>query len=121
MVQPVYELTEWLEAQKGNTLMIHKGELSIGKQEIVDINKVELRLDKIVLKNIERSDPDNYLANQEVILHGQGTIRSDYGEVELPQNVYEIPIYGNVTTHKVEHGLKIETERAVYSIHIQEH
>jgi hypothetical protein len=116
MIQNVNELTKWLETHKGNTLTIHKGELSIGKNEVMDMDRVDIRVDKVTVNTIEQTDPDGYLAKQEVILHGQGKIRSAYGEEELPQNVYEIPLYGKVSTYKVENGLTIETERAVYSI-----
>jgi hypothetical protein len=119
MVQPIYELSEWLEAQKGRTLIIQKGELSIGKQDIIDVDQVQLHLDAISIRNIERHDPDDYLADQELILHGSGKIGSDQGEVDLPQNIYEIPIHGEITTTRENNGVKVKTERAIYTIFSQ--
>ncbi|WP_134702241.1 hypothetical protein [Ammoniphilus sp. YIM 78166] len=118
MIPSVDEVKEWLETHKGSTLTIHKGELSIGKNEVADMDKVDIRLDKVTLNTHEQADPDGYLAQQEFILHGQGKIQSANGEEELPQNVYEIPLYGKVSTRKEENGFTIETERAFYSIHL---
>jgi hypothetical protein len=118
-MEQILEVTAWLEAQTGKTVSIQKGEFAIGKAEIIDRDEVEIRLDKVLVKSIEQPDPDDYLANKEVILHGQGNIQSDMGKVGLPQDVYEISLSGKVTAHKVDNGYRIQTERAVYSIHTQ--
>lgn len=119
MAHSVFELTEWLERQKGRDLIINKGELSTGSEEITDIDQVRLHLDDFSVRSIEKHDIDDYLADQEIILHGQGQIISDQGKIELPQNVYEIPIVGNMRTQNEENGMKVKTQQAVYTILIQ--
>ncbi|MDQ0253978.1 hypothetical protein J2S74_001351 [Evansella vedderi] len=116
MVHPIFELTEWLERQKGQTLMIYKSEFSTGKEEIIDRDEVKLVLNDVSVRDIERHDEDDYLANQEIILHGEGQIHTDRGQQELPQSVYEIPIYDDFATQDRENGIRVETEKAIYTI-----
>lgn len=117
MAHPIFELTEWLERQKGQTLMIYKSEIATGKEEIMDRDEVQLVLNQVSVRNIERHDQDDYLADQEIILQGEGYIETDEGKMELPQNVYEIPIYSNdFSTQDRENGVRVETEKAIYTI-----
>ncbi|WP_100407366.1 hypothetical protein [Bacillus solitudinis] len=111
----INELATWLEAGKGHTLIIHKGERKQG--EITDIDKIKLDLEDISVRRIEREDPDGYLANAEVLLHGLGEISTDQGTMPLPQNIFEIPLLGDFHSSIVEDGLKIETEKAIYNIY----
>jgi hypothetical protein len=46
--------------------MNSKGELAIGKNEVMDMDKVDIRVDKVTVNTIEQTDPDGYLAKQEV-------------------------------------------------------
>lgn len=114
MVNPVQELTEWLESQKTQTLLITKEELATGKNEVVDQDRVQLLLNKIDVRKINRHDEDGYLADDELILYGEGHIHSDKGEMELPQGVYEIPLYGEITAYSENNEMKVETEKANY-------
>ncbi|WP_227934920.1 hypothetical protein [Alkalihalobacillus deserti] len=116
MAQDIEELSSWLESHKGETLTIHKGELSTGLQQIFDIDQVTLKLDHISLVSNEENI-DDYIPQQELILHGQGNINSEEGKKDLPQDAYEIPLTGNVITSNEGNALKIETEKAVYKIH----
>jgi hypothetical protein len=118
MDQTVFEFTAWLDTQTGNTLHITKEERAIGKHEVSDLDQVHIQLHKVAVKHIERTDTDHYLADQEIILHGQGKIQSDKGDMELPQGVYEIPLYGKVSARKAQDGFQVETERAFYSIQV---
>lgn len=115
----IHQVADWLDAQKGRSLFIRKEELPIGNQGIKDIDEVQLQLDNISMRQIERQDPDNYLANYELLLHGQGIIQSDRGEMPIPQNVYEIPLFGSFVTRNAQNELYIETEKAIYTIHLQ--
>ncbi|MDT8862910.1 hypothetical protein N0O92_22305 [Alkalihalobacillus sp. MEB130] len=117
MTQDIHELSNWLESHKGERLLIRKNELSTGLQQIFDIDQVTLNLTHIsVVEN--DSNIDDYIPSQELILHGEGSIKSAEGMKDLPQNAYEIPIYGKVVTTKDQNGngLKLETEKAIYEI-----
>jgi hypothetical protein len=118
MTQEIQELSNWLESHKGETLVIRKGELSTGLQQIFDIDQVTLELDHISLVS-NNENVDDYIPEQELILHGEGNILSEEGTKELPQNAYEIPLFGHVTTSNEMNGLKVETEKAVYKIIVQ--
>jgi hypothetical protein len=117
MSHVIKEITNWFEAQKGQILMIEKRELSIGLQQISDLDQLELSLDKIEINANEESQVDDYIAPQELSLYGHGTVVSDGREAKLPQNVFKIPLTHNITTRKVENGLQINTERAEYSFY----
>ncbi|ARK29319.1 hypothetical protein [Halalkalibacter krulwichiae] len=114
-MEQIEQLTQWLETHKGSTLQIRKEELATGLQHISDIDQVTLNLDHISLVTNEGSI-DDYIPGNELILHGEGTIQSTEGTANLPQNAYEIPLTGNVTTSKGTSGLKVETEKAIYNI-----
>ncbi|MDG5786088.1 hypothetical protein QA612_01200 [Evansella sp. AB-P1] len=116
MVHPIFQLTEWLERQKDRNLVIYKEELATGKQEVIDQDRVQMLLENITARTIEHHDEDDYLADQEIILHGVGHIYSDEGIMELPQQVYEIPLLGEITTHNEKNIVKVETEKAIYTI-----
>jgi hypothetical protein len=115
MTQGVSELTHWLESQKGNNLMITKEEFQPGKH---DIDTIQLSLNKVVLHHIQDPDPEDYVAKQEVVLHGEGKIHTDQGEMELPQHTFEIPIYDDLTTRNMDTEFQVKTHRAVYSFQI---
>ncbi|MFA9558601.1 hypothetical protein ACERII_14935 [Evansella sp. AB-rgal1] len=118
MIHPIFELTEWLERQKEHTLLISKQEFVTGKNEIMDHDQVRLQLKDVSVRSIEHHDEDDYLADQEIILHGQGMVRTDIGESELPQGVYEIPLFGEVKTINEAEAMKVETEKAIYTIQV---
>ncbi|OEH85120.1 hypothetical protein BHU72_05780 [Desulfuribacillus stibiiarsenatis] len=116
MNQVVSDITKWLEQNTGSTLIIQKRESKIGTHETMDIDKVRFELERISTRTIERPDPDYYLANQEVILHGKGKIITDKGEIDIPQDVYEVPVYKGIKATIAEKNLTIEMEKANYSI-----
>lgn len=118
MTQEIEELSNWLESHKGEKLIIHKGELSTGLQQIFDIDQVTLALDHISLVSND-NQVDDYIPPKELILHGQGNIRSVEGIEDLPQDAYEIPLFGSIITSIENDGLKIETEKAIYKLMIQ--
>jgi hypothetical protein len=118
MSQVIDEITNWFEAQKGNTLTINKRELSIGLQQVMDNDELELNLDKIEINTNTQSKIDDYIGAQELALYGNGKLQSDQGITVLPDNVYTIPLTKNLTTRKVENGLQINTERAKYSFQL---
>lgn len=119
MNEEIQGLTDWFESQKGNTIVIKKEEYSIGHNH-THINEAELLFEKVAIKQIEREDPDGYLANHEIILHGEGKIRTDKGEIPIPQSVYEIPIYNDLTVQTISDGITAKTEKAKYTFTISQ-
>lgn len=116
MEHPIQQVSDWIESQKSRTLRISKGELSIGQNEVYDLDEVEIQLEKVSLGKLNHKDPDDYVASQTLLLHGHGKVQTAAGETRLPQDVYEIPLYGSWKLHKTDSGLQIRTERAIYSI-----
>lgn len=114
MIHPVFHVTEWLENQIGQKLTIEKEEYLPGNTEPVDFDRIYIQLKDVKVKDIEHPDVDGYLANQEIILHGDGEIVTDIGLMELPQCVYEIPLFGEIQAERNENKLTMETEKAVY-------
>lgn len=117
MVHPVFQVTEWLDSQIGKKLTIEKEEYLPGNMSPVDLDHVQIELTDVTVRDIESPDEDGYLANQEIILHGEGKIIPDHGFMELPQNVYEIPLFGEIRALKHEDQLTMETEKAVYTFY----
>jgi hypothetical protein len=111
----ITELTGWLESNKGRNLIINKEEHNLGNH---DLDRIELVLDDVVMRHADRPDPDDFVAKHEVVLQGQGTIHTKEGQMELPQRMFEIPIEGKLATRKIDDGLIVETERALYAIHL---
>ncbi|KAF6550435.1 MULTISPECIES: hypothetical protein [unclassified Bacillus (in: firmicutes)] len=95
------ELSEWLQKQIGQTLDIRKGELTDSRNEISDMDQIMLHLDDVLVRRTNH--PDDYVADEE-------------GNVPLPQDAYEIPLLGDITIQKEQDGLKVHTDRAVYTI-----
>ncbi|GAE26963.1 hypothetical protein JCM9140_3073 [Halalkalibacter wakoensis JCM 9140] len=118
MTQPIHDLSQWLESQKGETILIRKNELSTGLQQTFDIDQVTLQLDHITVITNDQNI-DDYIPSKELVLHGEGHIKTAEGMKELPQNAYEIPLFGKIATTNGTNGLKVETEKATYDIYVQ--
>ncbi|NEU32287.1 hypothetical protein GN156_16170 [bacterium LRH843] len=114
MNQMLHDLSTWLEAQKGHEVMIRKEEHSLDKNEITDIDEVKLHLDSVSVRELEEPDPDGYLERFELVLRGEGKIYSDEGEVDLPQDTFEIPLFNHIVTKQETDGYSIETDQAHY-------
>ncbi|UCZ51422.1 hypothetical protein LGQ02_11055 [Bacillus shivajii] len=109
-------MTQWFEQHRNETLLINKQEKGTGKQESIDEDHIHLQLQDLTVRSLNRPDADGYLSNQELILQGIGDVNSDQGEVELPQNVFEIPLDDSITISENPGGLTINTEKATYTI-----
>lgn len=119
MVQSIYQLTEWLDRQKGHDLYITKKEKATGKQEIIDMDEVHIHLSNYSVRDLKTESIDGYLAQQELLLHGDGEIMGSENTQEftpLPQDVFEIPIIGKFHAEENENGFTIDTEKAIYNI-----
>ncbi|KXZ15048.1 hypothetical protein AXI59_04120 [Bacillus nakamurai] len=108
------EFSEWLKQQIGQTLDIRKGELTDSQNEISDLDQIMLHLDDVLVR--KTNHPDDYVAEEELVLKGQGTTYTEEGNVPLPQDAYEIPLLGDIKIQQEHDGLKVHTDRAVYTI-----
>jgi hypothetical protein len=115
MDQSIHPLSAWFEAQSGKSFLISKEEYLIGKDEIGDLDQIELHLDRVTLGRFQ-NDPDDYVSPVFIQLHGQGTIRTDEESAVLPQDVYEIPLDSSWSMSETGKALQIKTERAIYTI-----
>lgn len=107
--QIIEQVTDWMQSQNRSSYLI-------SKEEEGDLDQVALELSQISLGKLEVPDPDGYLAPQTLLLHGKGTVLNGPSQGPLPQDVFEIPLFGTwVTQDKGDHFL-IQTERGVYTI-----
>lgn len=107
------ELSEWLQKQIGQTLDIRKGELTDSRNEISDMHQIMLHLDDVLVRRTNH--PDDYVADEELVLKGHGTTYTEEGNVPLPQDAYEIPLLGDITIQKEQDGLKVHTDGRLYN------
>jgi hypothetical protein len=110
------QVVEWLEELKGQTLFIQKDEFETGKNDVLATDKVRFQLDSVGFKNNRNASIDDYVANEEIVLYGSGTIETAQGETDLPENVYEIPLTGEVKANKQDPSIRLRTEDAMYTI-----
>lgn len=109
--QIVEQVKQWLEMQNHRTLLI-------SKEEKGDLDQVELQLSDISIGKLEENDPDGYVSPQSLLLHGQGTVVNGSKQEHLPQDVYEIPLFGTWIAQRKENQFQIRTERGVYTIQV---
>lgn len=108
----VNQLTEWLN--------LHTNRMcTIQKEEDGDIDAVELKLNRVSLGKMERKDPDDYVENEALLLHGEGSIQSGGQQAPLPLDAYEIPLTDTLMLEEQQDVLKVTTERAIYTIRVQ--
>lgn len=115
MEQQYEQVKEWLDRHKG-TLLIKKQELMIGRNEIIDLDEVELQFDHATLGQNDYEDPDDYVTKKAILLHGKGLIRCEPVDEELPFDAYEIPVEGAWRVETDDDSVHIKTERANYLI-----
>lgn len=105
-------MLKFLRIHIGQDISVTKRELQIGSGKIADSDYAEMRLEDVSVRSPGYTDSDDYVARQELILHGHGLI----GDSSIPQDAYEIPIVGRFSARPTENGVDIETERALYRI-----
>lgn len=87
------------------------------KEEDGDQDRIRLQLQRISLGENRYQDPDDYVAKQALLLHGEGVVMQDEHQARLPQNVYEIPITENMKISQSINALTLQSDRALYHIH----
>ena len=110
------QASHWLTQNIGKPLVIKKWEKQVGGKSTAGLDKVELVLERVSIREADHVDLDSYVAPRELILHGRGQIYSEEGHFPLPQGALEIPLTGKIMTRDTSLGLEIETERGIYSI-----
>jgi hypothetical protein len=108
--QEIQEVINWLNTHAHREIEIHK-------VEDEDVDVVQLFLDHTTFRQIERHDPDDYLSDYAIMLHGQGHIQGAIQAASLPQAVYEIPVAEGCFVELEGDKLRISTQRAVYLLH----
>jgi hypothetical protein len=100
-------IMEWMQNQRTNAFLIRKDEQT-------DIDQIRIDVAKVEAKQFQTPDLDDYVSDQTILIHGEGTVIGDM-EAPLPQSVYEIPIEGSCTVHTDEALFQITTDRATYT------
>lgn len=116
LVNELNHAADILQRHLGKAISITKRELAIGTRAPYDEDLVNLHLEDISIRESGYTDSDDYVAHQELILHGPGTVSTGSRDSPLPQNAYEIPLRGKFALGETSSGLDIETERALYRI-----
>ncbi|RXT14930.1 hypothetical protein [Ammoniphilus sp. CFH 90114] len=101
-------VTQWMKQQEHRSILI-------SKEEDGDLDQVSLTLEDITLGKLERPDPDGYVSPQSLLFHGQGQVINETSG-PLPQDVYEIPLFGTWITQNKGDSFQIRTERGIYTI-----
>lgn len=107
----VQNVMQWLEGNTNKSILIQK-------QEDGDADEVRLRLSKVGYRD-HAETIDGYVGGTAVVLHGEGSIVSDSGEVPLPADYYVIPVDGLSIANSGEGSFSLKTDRAEYSISVQ--
>ncbi|UTR15869.1 hypothetical protein MM221_04715 [Salipaludibacillus sp. LMS25] len=109
------QLTEWLEAHKGQKLMISKLEYGTEMASITDSDHVSMTLEAVTFSDRESRDPDGYVANHELVLRGEGTIQgSKHATGPLPDHHFDIPLEDKMSLSADENQVIVETRHAKY-------
>lgn len=111
MNEQLKSVTDWLNAHKQQTVMIRKQEMEDTDQTRIQLEEVEYRENTPTI--------DDYTEGDSLILHGNGTVINEQGEIQLPQNTYQIYVDGLSKADVKETQLTMETDRAKYEIFIQ--
>ncbi|BAB05503.1 hypothetical protein P4637_01340 [Halalkalibacterium halodurans] len=109
------QLTDWLEAHKDQKLMISKQEYATGMASITDSDQVSMTLEAVTFIDSENRDLDGYVANHELVLHGEGSIQgSEHATGPLPDHRFDIQLEDGMTISADGNQLIVETSRAKY-------
>jgi mannose-6-phosphate isomerase-like protein (cupin superfamily) len=115
MDHPIISLTDWLNDRKQQALLITKREYMVGKNVVEDTDQVELQFENVTLSRASH-DPDDYISDHYILLHGRGKVYTDSAAVDLPRDVFEIPLDSSWKIKQIGEAMHIETERATYEV-----
>lgn len=109
MSTDVSRITEWLEAHYDQTLMIRK-------QEADNVDETRIKLENAVTAVRNETHPEDFTAEQSLLLKGRGAVIVNGEEIPMPKDLYEIPYDGPLAFTFEEDGLNLTTDRASYRI-----
>ena len=112
MKHPLEDVSEWLKSHENQRLIIEK-------QELGDLDKIQMDLEFIGYADENNCSIDDYIACKALLLHGGGTILTDETEAALPGGTFTVPVEGLSHAEIRDDHLKIETERGQYTFTVQ--
>jgi len=105
-------VAEWLKDNLDKKILIRKQEKEALDEVLIHLKLTEYRG--------ERSDAiDSYVSDSALLLHGNGSVITEGLEVDLPSNIYEIPLKALEHVEATEDSLRFKTERAQYLLTVQ--
>ncbi|WP_166244359.1 hypothetical protein [Paenibacillus turpanensis] len=107
----IEQITEWLNECAGQSVLIEKVEQG-------DRDRTRIRVDQVSIQ-AQPKDPDDYVAEREIMIHGDGAVLLESGQAPLPEPYYEIALIGVSHASKTSQTLHIVTDRASYLIEKQ--
>ncbi|WP_438448321.1 hypothetical protein [Gorillibacterium sp. sgz5001074] len=100
---------DWLNSCRNQPLRIEK-------EEIGDTDVLTLHLKEVSVSGQPSSMYDDYIAPEEIILHGEGTVRTSAGQAPLPGDRFEIALSNRWEGHWEDSSMRLQTGRAQYVI-----
>lgn len=100
---------DWLNGCKNQPVRIEK-------REIGDVDVMLMNLREVSLSGQPASMYDDYIAPDEIVLHGEGSIENGKGNPPLPGDRFEIALSGDWEGKWEESTLLLKTGRAQYVI-----
>ncbi|NLY11771.1 MAG: hypothetical protein GX020_08835 [Firmicutes bacterium] len=110
MTKSPNKIKDWLEQQKNRVI-------KISKEENGDFDSAKMKLKDVDF--VRHQDTEDYLSAQSLVLLGEGTIETDFGNEELPSQTFEIALTDSWFSAIDERGLHLRTERGNYEIELE--
>jgi hypothetical protein len=105
-------LSEWLVGNMNKQILIQKKEQG-------DLDEVQIQLKNIEHRGERNNAIDDYTSDSALLLHGDGSVITNGLEVDLPANIFEIPLSGLKQVKVHQDSLSFKTERAHYMLILQ--
>lgn len=110
MADPHLEpVLDWLKGCRDQALRIEK-------QEIGDTDVAMLHLKDVSVSGQPASMYDDYIAPEEIVLHGEGSVSTGRGQAPLPGDRFEIALSSRWEGQWEDSSLRLTTGRARYVI-----
>ncbi|QJC53818.1 hypothetical protein HGI30_21350 [Paenibacillus albicereus] len=93
---------------------LKKQNVEIVKEEDGDLDRVAMTLDDAEVLRNPTADP--YVSGTIVLLHGEAAIVTDGGREPVPGDSYEIPLQAGAEISEEQDTIRVQTDRALYSI-----
>jgi hypothetical protein len=107
MENTLQSVVDWLRTQENRSLTIRK-------EEEGHTDTIDLELQEVQIR--ERQPYDDYIAEDAILLRGEGRLHNGEELVPLPGDSFEIPITDRLEYVRDSGRTTIRTDRAVYDI-----